>query len=185
MQGGGCLTPENTGLLLGGGFGSFSRKDGTVRESLGGRNHHCRWRGAHHQRLTNADLFWALKGGGGGSYGVVTRLTLRTHELAEYFGGVFTTIRAASDAIFRRLIGQFVEFYAESLLNPHWGDIVTFQRDNNLVVRMAFQGIDRQQAQAVWQPFLGGVAASGSSSPLRWRRGSSKFPPAISGIRYI
>jgi FAD/FMN-containing dehydrogenase len=103
-----------------------------------------------------------LKGGGGGSYGVVTRLTLRTHELAEYFGGVFTTIRAASDAMFRRLIGQFVEFYAENLLNPHWGDIVTFQRDNNLVVRMTFQGLGRQQAQAVWQPFLGGVAASGS-----------------------
>jgi hypothetical protein len=98
----------------------------------------------------------------GGSYGVVTRLTLRTHELAEYFGGVFTTIRAASDAMFRRLIGQFVEFYAENLLNPHWGDIVTFQRDNNLVVRMTFQGLDRQQAQAVWQPFLGGVVASGS-----------------------
>ena len=30
---------------------------------------------------TNPDLFWALKGGGGGSFGVVTRLVLRTHEL--------------------------------------------------------------------------------------------------------
>jgi hypothetical protein len=35
---------------------------------------------------TNPDLFWALKGGGGGSFGVVTRLTLRTRELPEYFG---------------------------------------------------------------------------------------------------
>ena len=32
----------------------------------------------------------ALKGGGGGSLGVVTRLTLRTHDLPEFFGGVFT-----------------------------------------------------------------------------------------------
>jgi hypothetical protein len=31
----------------------------------------------------HADLFWALKGGGGGSFGVVTRLTLRTHELPD------------------------------------------------------------------------------------------------------
>jgi len=30
---------------------------------------------------THPDLFWAIKGGGGGSWGVVTRLTLRTHEL--------------------------------------------------------------------------------------------------------
>jgi len=35
---------------------------------------------------TNADLFWALKGGGGGSFGVVTRLTLKTHRLADQVG---------------------------------------------------------------------------------------------------
>jgi FAD/FMN-containing dehydrogenase len=31
---------------------------------------------------TNPDLFWGIKGGGGGSLGVVTRLTLRTHSLS-------------------------------------------------------------------------------------------------------
>ena len=30
---------------------------------------------------TNPDLFWALKGGGGGAFGVVTKVTLATHEL--------------------------------------------------------------------------------------------------------
>jgi FAD/FMN-containing dehydrogenase len=53
---------------------------------------------------TNADLFAALKGGGGGSFGFVTRITFRTLELPGYFGGVFTVIRASSDAAFRRLI---------------------------------------------------------------------------------
>ena len=62
---------------------------------------------------TNADLFWALKGGGGGSFGVVTRLTLRTHELPEFFGAAWGTIKARSDAAFRRLIARFVAFYAE------------------------------------------------------------------------
>ncbi len=73
-------------------------------------------------------------------------------------------IRAGSDAAYRRLIAQFVDFYADHLLGPHWGDIVTLRRDNTLTIRMTFQGLDRQQAQAVWQPFLGAVAASSDLS---------------------
>ena len=29
---------------------------------------------------TNSDLFWALRGGGGGSWGVVTRMVYKAHE---------------------------------------------------------------------------------------------------------
>jgi Berberine and berberine like len=39
---------------------------------------------------------------------------------------------------------------------------VTLRRDNVLVVDMSFQGLDRQQAQRVWQPFLAMVTAAGS-----------------------
>jgi FAD/FMN-containing dehydrogenase len=107
---------------------------------------------------TNADLFWALKGGGGGSFGVVTRLTLRTRELPGFFGVVVATIQACSDAAFRRLISQFISFYAEDLLNPHWGEIVNVRPGNNLDIQMAFQGLDQQQAEVVRQPFLNWVA---------------------------
>jgi hypothetical protein len=67
---------------------------------------------------TNPDLFWALKGGGGGSFGVVSKLTLRVRELPEFAGGVNFTIKAASDVAFRRLIRQFVSFYRDQFLAP-------------------------------------------------------------------
>ena len=104
-------------------------------------------------------MFWALKGGGGGSFGVVTRLTLRTWELPAVFGIVATTIRASSDAAYRRLFGAFLDFYADQLCNPHWGELATLRPGNRLELGMNFQGFDKAQAAAIWQPFLDWVAA--------------------------
>src|SRR5215207_9982676 len=121
VQGGGCLTVGVAGLILSGGFGSFSKAYGMAAASLL-EAEIVTADGA--VRLANAcinpDLFWAIKGGGGGSLGVVTRLTLQTHDLPDFFGAVFTTIEAASDVAFRRLIGQVITFYSEALFNPHW-----------------------------------------------------------------
>jgi FAD/FMN-containing dehydrogenase len=161
VQGGGCATVGVAGLIQSGGFGSFSKKygmaaaalleaevviaDGTLRTA---------------NARTNPDLFWAIKGGGGGSLGVVTKLTLRTHELPAFFGGVFANITAGSDAAFRRLIGQFISFYKDSLFNPDWGEIVAFRPDNTLAISMVFQGFDKQQAKKVWRPFFDWVRGS-------------------------
>ena len=103
---------------------------------------------------TNPDLFWGLKGGGGGSLGVVTRLTLKTHDLPDFFGGVNGMIAAHSDDAFRRLIGRFVAFYADRLYNPGWGEIVHVRSDNSLAFGMVFQGFDHTAAQRIWAPFL-------------------------------
>ena len=108
---------------------------------------------------SNPDLFWALKGGGGG-FGVVTRVTLRTHALPDFFGGVFATIKATSDDAYRRLIAKTVEFYAQALFNPHWGEQIGFGPGGVVAISMVFQGLDQQQAEAVWRPFFDWVAAS-------------------------
>jgi FAD/FMN-containing dehydrogenase len=159
VQGGGCGTVGVAGLVLGGGFGSYSKNYGTAAASLL-QAEVVTADGAVRivNACTNPDLFWALKGGGGGTFCVVTRLTLRTHDLPELFGFVGTSIHAASDTAFRRLIGRFVDFYADSLMNPHWGEIVNIRAGRRLDINMASQGLDDQQAEAIWQPFLRWVA---------------------------
>jgi len=160
VQGGGCMTVGITGLTLGGGFGSYSKRFGTAAAGLleaeivtaDGRVRVV-------NECTEPELFWALKGGGGGTFGVVTRLTLRTHELPKYFGGAGGKIKASSDAAFVQLIGRFIDFYSEKLFNPHWGEQVHFQPDNTLELEMACEGLDSAQIWEVWQPFRDWVKA--------------------------
>ncbi len=161
VQGGGCLSVGVAGLIQSGGFGSFSKNyglasaalleaeivtaDGTVRIA---------------NACTNADLFWAIKGGGGGSFGVVTKLTLKTRELPQYLGVVIGRIRASSDAAFRDLIDRTVRFYATSLLNRHWGEQIVFERQSNAIrINMLFQGLDKQQAEDIWKPYLDALSS--------------------------
>ena len=160
VQGGGCLTVGVAGLIQSGGFGSFSKAYGMAATSLleaeiVTANGAVRIANA----CTNPDLFWGIKGGGGGSLGVVTRLTLQTHSLPEFFGAVFTTIKATSDAAFRRLIDQAISFYSEKLLNPHWGEQIAFRPGNVLTIAMVFQGLDQQQAEVIWRPFFDWLVA--------------------------
>jgi FAD/FMN-containing dehydrogenase len=160
VQGGGCMTVGVAGLIQSGGFGSFSKAYGLAAASLL-EAEVVTADGA--VRVANActhpDLFWGLKGGGGGSLGVVTRVTLRVHALPEDFGAVNVTVQATSDAAFRRLIAIAIDFYAKSLANPHWGEQIRFRRDNTLKVAMVFQGLTRGQAQDVWKPFFAALDA--------------------------
>ena len=159
VQGGGCMTVGVVGLVLGGGFGSYSKAYGLAGASLieaevVTADGEVRLANA----CSNPDLFWALKGGGGG-FGVVTRVILRTHALPEFFGGVFAAIHTTSDDAYRRLIAKTVEFYAQALFNPHWGEQILIGR-GYVKFSMVFQGLDQQQAEAVWRPFFDWVTAS-------------------------
>jgi FAD/FMN-containing dehydrogenase len=160
VQGGGCTTVGVAGLVQSGGFGSFSKNFGSASGNLleaevvtaDGK-----------VRVVNPrqdpELFWGIKGGGGGSLGVVTRLTLRTHELPDMFGAVFGSIKADSDAAYRELIAFTMRFYREALFNPHWGEQIVFRRNNLVRLSMVFQGLNKAQAQATWAPFLDAVRA--------------------------
>jgi FAD/FMN-containing dehydrogenase len=155
VQGGGCGTVGVAGLVQSGGFGSFSKNYGTAAAGL-----------LEAQVVTadgairianacqNPELFWALKGGGGGSLGVVTKLTLRTRELPEFVGGVFGVIKAKSDGAFRNLTARILDFYHDQLLNRHWGEQIVFRPGNTVRINMLFQGLTRDQAAGAWKPLL-------------------------------
>jgi FAD/FMN-containing dehydrogenase len=160
VQGGGCTTVGVAGLVLGGGFGSFSKGFGTAAANL-----------LEAEVVTadgvvrianpvrNRELFWALKGGGGGTFGVVTRLTLRTHALPASVGVVLATITATSDAAYATLADQVLWFYHQRLLNRHWGEVLRFGRGRQLGVNMVFQGLTQAQAERTWAPLFDWVRA--------------------------
>ena len=80
VPGGSCPSVGIAGLALGGGLGVLGRKFGLTCDNLesaevvlaSGETVNCD--ATHH-----SDLFWALRGGGGGSFGVVTQFSFSTH----------------------------------------------------------------------------------------------------------
>jgi FAD/FMN-containing dehydrogenase len=84
ISGGTCPSVGVSGLTLGGGHGLLSRAyglscDNLVEATLVTADGAVRTCGAEQE----PDLFWALRGAGNGSLGVVTELRLRTHAVHE------------------------------------------------------------------------------------------------------
>ena len=143
------------GLILGGGFGNFSKRYGLAAASL----IETEVVTADGQvRVVNSardpDLFWALKGGGGGTFGVVTRFTLATQDLPDRFGALDWVVRAHSDDAFRQLIAKFLEHYATTLFNPHWGEQARVTPERQLRLSMVFQGKTSAEAEAAFKPLV-------------------------------
>jgi FAD/FMN-containing dehydrogenase len=177
VQGGGCLTVGLAGLVQSGGFGSWSKHYGTAAGSLleaevVTADGQIRIANA----CTNPDLFWALKGGGGGTFAVVSKMTLRTHDLPEWFGVADFKVKAASDDAYKRLLLEFVSFYKEHLFNDRWGEQVHLKPDNTLEVSMLSHGLDGEQVKKAWQPFMDWVAQSSNGCSIQGRANLGSIP---------
>lgn len=155
VQGGGCMTVGVAGFVQGGGFGSLSKQFGTGAGNLleaevvtpdGRIRTVSKWR--------DPDLFFALRGGGGGTFGVVTRLTLRTHPLPAMFGAMIFDVTAADDSAWRQLVGRMIEFYATRLFNPTWGEQIAFSPRRRMSVTMLCHGLSQVAIEQAWSPFL-------------------------------
>jgi len=102
---GGIVSTTGSGLVLGGGLGWLMRKYGLACDNLLSVDVVT----ANGEFLTaseseNADLFWAVRGGGG-NFGVVTSLEYRLHDLEPIIGGM--ALYPSS------MIGDMFRFYRE------------------------------------------------------------------------
>jgi FAD/FMN-containing dehydrogenase len=167
VQGGGCLTVGVAGFVQGGGFGSLSKQFGTGAGNLleaevvtaDGRVRTV-------NPFRDPDLFYALRGGGGGTFGIVTRLTLRTDPLPSTIGAVLFSVDAKDDQAWRTLVERMMQFYAESLFNPNWGEQIRFSPGRRLSVTMVSCDLDKPQMEALWGPLLGWIGDNAADYAL-------------------
>ena len=116
---GSCPTVGVTGLALGGGVGVTGRAYGLTCDNLSGAevvtaDGKIRTVSAS----SDPDLFWALRGGGGGNFGVVTSLSFRTHPAAECAYGFLTWPWSKAAAVVRAW-----QAWAPSAPDALWADL--------------------------------------------------------------
>ena len=84
---------------------------------------------------TNSDLFWALRGGGGGTFGVVTRVVHKAHEPASNYFRYSSTIYSVEVSCIlsltdckKNIIATFVDFlnYTEENQPGMWSGYPTW-----------------------------------------------------------
>jgi hypothetical protein len=172
VQGGGCTSVGACGgFALGGGFGSFSKRFGSGAAGLleltvvlaSGKI-------VTANAYQNSDLYWALKGGGGGTFGVVTHMTYLAHPEPTISGWIGGPITAKSDAAYLELLQRYVEFAGSTLSDPTWGEGVILNGGyanaekfdtglNVMQIATTFLDISTAEAEAVWEPFLAPLRA--------------------------
>ncbi len=157
VQGGGCASVGACGgFALGGGFGSYSKRFGS---GAGGvlEIEVITADGAIHvvNRYREPDLFWALRGGGGGTFGVVSRMTLLSHPIPRLDGVLSGSLSAKTDEGYRELIERYLAFVPDALNNPAWGEGVLLVKGKNTIeLNTQYLDMSVDDARRVWAPLL-------------------------------
>jgi FAD/FMN-containing dehydrogenase len=107
VMGGTCDSVGVGGCFLGGCFGVFTRKFGSAASNLlAARVVLANGSLVTASATSHADLFWALRGGGGGVAGVVTSFTARAFRAPRFVRGGSFRAAAATEAEFEPLLAE-------------------------------------------------------------------------------
>ena len=102
---------------------------------------------------SHPSLFWALRGGGGGTYGIVTSVTYKTHPEAPLTANTFiASLAPGSKAGYKKLLAEYIR------INPALSDAgwVVYGNWNGAVFALSGLGVNVAQApaNATWNPFV-------------------------------
>lgn len=125
----------------------------------------------------SADLFWALRGGGGNTYGVLTSVTYQTHPSIPFIGGYFSTtidsinpVKFSKTLALQKLVTELVRLMPQ-LVDSGWAGYPTIEPDPrtgvpSLVFLLLAPNASWAAANETLNPFFDYARALAVESPL-------------------
>jgi len=140
------------GWIMGGGHSAFSAKyglgvDNALQFTIVKADGDHVIANAH----SNPDLFWALRGGGAGSWGVVTSVTYRTYDLVPLtMSGINVTF--SDPQVAQTVITEFLRLHPK-LSDAGWGGYSFFGNQSLFAIFVA-PNVSLTEANVTIQPFF-------------------------------
>jgi hypothetical protein len=154
VQGGGCTSVGAAGgFVQGGGYGSLSRQygsgaSGVLEFEVIIANGDI----VIANECQNQDLYWALKGGGGSTFGVVSKIVYMTHPSSITSGIVSGEIKANSDAAFLKIISKLMNVYKNNFVNAHWGEMIKIKSNNTISLALVYRDLKKPDVELILSP---------------------------------
>jgi len=154
--GGGCPSVGAAGgLPLAGGYGDFSRTYGSLADNMISASVVLADGSLVVANAdSNPDLFWALRGGGGGTFGVVASMTYRTWPAPTMAGSASATIDCITPQRRNQFYGVVIGFLRDRLLpGSNWGGVLHL-RGMGIELVLKYNGISGAEADAIIEEFV-------------------------------
>ncbi|KAJ6437713.1 6-hydroxy-D-nicotine oxidase [Purpureocillium lavendulum] len=112
-------------------------------------------------RTVNPDLYWALTGGGGGTYGVVAAMTVRAYPDAKVSGASFEVTAPGDDV--DRIFEAVDAFHAALPRIVDSGAMIVYHAGQGFITTLAMTMFNKtkSEAEVTLEPFFSSIAANG------------------------
>jgi hypothetical protein len=138
-------------------------------------------------KCKNPDLFWSIRGGGGGNTGVITEFTARSHRTPKFMSAVRFSGSSGTAAEYKQLLVQTLKMGAATSKNASTlcndGSLVWKQADGTTHIQCSAYEGDVPAMKSLFQPLVAWARAQGGgikgsiSGGVSWN--DSSFDPKV------